>query len=247
MIWAETRESKERLLVPEPSIDALREQVAACTRMLVMAEIMDYSGHVSARIPGTDRILIQPRDTSRAALKPEDLLVVDLDGKLLEGVGPAPSETALHRWVYRARPDVQSVCHGHPPMSTLFTVVDRPMLPVRNFAFRFKDVPIHADTTHIRTDEQGQSVAQSLGQHRVCLLRAHGTVMAAPNVQELFMDCLELEENARSLAYAAPLGKLQPITDDEVEELEVSFGRNDYRVAKIWEHYLQKATAAGVL
>src|SRR5438270_1738707 len=189
--------------MPETSIDTLREQIAACTRMLVMAEIMDYSGHVSARIPGTDRILIQPRDTSRVALKPEDLLVVDLDGKLVEGVGPAPSETALHIWVYRARPDVQSVCHGHPPMSTLFTVVDRPMVAVRNFAFRFKDAPIHADTTHIRTDEQGQAVAKALGQHSACLLRAHGTVMAANSIQELFMDCLELEENARSLALAA--------------------------------------------
>src|SRR5205823_13364369 len=113
--------------MPEPSIDTLREELAACTRMLVMQEIMDFSGHVSARIPGTDRILIQPRDTSRAALKAEDILVVALDGTLLEGEGPYPSETALHRWVYLARPEVQAVCHGHPTMSTLFTGAARPM------------------------------------------------------------------------------------------------------------------------
>jgi len=233
--------------VPEPSIDALREQITACTRMLVMQEIMDYSGHVSARIPGTDRMLIQPRDTSRAVLKPVDLLVVDLDGNLLEGEGPAPSETALHRWVYRSRPDVAAVCHGHPAMSTLFTVVDRPMVAVRNFAYRFMGTPIHADTTHIRTDEQGRAVARTLGQHRACLLRAHGTVLAAHSVPELFMDCLELEENARSLALATGLGALSPISDPEAAELEVSFGKNDYRVSKIWEHYLQKGAAAGVI
>src|SRR5438067_11167453 len=106
--------------------------------MLVMQDIMDFSGHVSARVPGTDNILIQPRDTSRAALKAEDILVVGLDGELLEGEGPYPSETALHRWVYLARPEVRAVCHGHPTMATLFTIVDRPMDAERNFAYRFR-------------------------------------------------------------------------------------------------------------
>jgi len=63
----------------------------------------------------------------------------------------------------------------------------------------------------------------------------------------MFMDCLELEENAKSLALAAPLGRLLPMTDNETEQLKVSYGRNDYRISKIWEHYLHKANAAGLL
>ena len=51
----------------EADVQRLRQQLADCTRIMVMQEIMDFSGHVSARIPGTDRALIQPRDTSRAA------------------------------------------------------------------------------------------------------------------------------------------------------------------------------------
>src|ERR1700689_1862750 len=99
----------------------LREQLADCTRMMVMAELLDYSGHVSARLPGTDRVLIPGRDASRAGITVADILVVDPDGKTLEGKGPPPTETAIHTGVYRARPDVQVVGHGHPPMSTLFT------------------------------------------------------------------------------------------------------------------------------
>src|SRR5438094_5912484 len=110
----------------DADVQRFREQIAVCTRLLVMQEIIDFSGHVSARIPGTDHVLIQPRDTSRATLTADDILVVDMSGKLLEGEGPPPSETALHLGVYRARPDIQAVCHGHPPMSTLFTMVDRP-------------------------------------------------------------------------------------------------------------------------
>jgi len=232
----------------EADAQRLREQLAACTRLLVMQEVMDFSGHVSARIPGTDHVLIQPRDTSRSALTADDILVVDLDCNILEGQGPAPSETALHTCVYRARPDAVAVCHGHPTMSTLFTIVDRPFVPVRNFAYRFADgVPVHPDTTHIRSEAQGKAVAETLGQHAVCLLRAHGTVVVSHSVEELLMDCLDVEENARSLLYANSLGALLPITRDEVTELRASYGRSGYRAGKIWEHYLAKGRLAGVL
>ena len=229
-------------------ITQLRKEVATCTRLLVMQGILDFSGHISARLPGANRILIQPRDTSRAALKADDILVVDLDGKVLEGKGPAPAETALHTCVYRARPDALAVCHGHPTISTLFSVVDRPLLAVRNFAYRFVDaVPVHSDTTHIRTVEQGRAMTQTLGNHRVCLLRGHGTAVVSPSIQELLMDCLDFEENARSLLYATALGPLLPITRDEAAELRASYGRSDYRAAKVWEHCVHKGRLAGAL
>jgi L-ribulose-5-phosphate 4-epimerase len=232
----------------EADVQRLRQQLADCTRIMVMQEIMDFSGHISARIPGTDRALIQPRDTSRAGLTADDILVVDLDDNVLEGQGPAPSETALHTAVYKARPDAVAVCHGHPTMSTLFTVVDRPFLAVRNFAYRFAaGVPVHPDTTHIRTEEQGRAVAATLGQNTVCLLRGHGTCVASRSVEELLMDCLDIEENARSLLYASSLGPLLPITQDEVAQLKDSYGRSDYRAAKIWEHYQHKGRLAGIL
>jgi ribulose-5-phosphate 4-epimerase/fuculose-1-phosphate aldolase len=212
-----------------------------------MAELLDYSGHVSARLPNTDRILILPRDASRAGITADDMLVVDLDGKVLEGRGPAPAETAIHLGVYRMREDVYVVGHGHPPMSTLFTMVDRPMIAIRNYGYRFIGTPVHPDPTHIRTAEQGAAVARTLGKGRYCLLRGHGSVVAVNSVPEVFLDSLEMEENARSTVHAASLGSLKPITAEEVELLKVSFGKNDYRVAKTWEHYREKARQAGVL
>jgi ribulose-5-phosphate 4-epimerase/fuculose-1-phosphate aldolase len=225
----------------------LREQIATCTRLLVMADIMDYSGHVSARIPGTDRVLIQPRDSSRATLDPEDILVVDLDGKLLAGDGPAPAETALHVQVYQARSDVSAVCHGHPPMSTLFTMSDQPYVAVRNYAYRFRNMPVHDDPTHIRTAEQGRAVAETLGAGRACLLRGHGTAVASGSIEELFMDCLEMEENAKGVIQAANLGTLRPITDAESDALKISYGLQDTRRYKIWDHYVEKGKLAGIL
>src|SRR5580700_911941 len=68
--------------------------------MMVCAELLDYSGHLTARIPDTDRVLIQPRDASRAGLQADDILIVDLDGRLLEGNGRPPTETAIRRCPY---------------------------------------------------------------------------------------------------------------------------------------------------
>jgi L-ribulose-5-phosphate 4-epimerase len=222
--------------MPQLSETTLRQQLADCHRMMVMAELLDYSGHVSARIPGTDRVLILPRDASRAGVTADDMLVIDLDGKVLDGNRLPPTETAIHLGG-----------HGHPPMSTLFTMVDRPVIAMRNFGFRFIGMPIHPDPTHIRTVEQGAAVARTLGRHKYCLLRGHGSVVAVDGVQEVFLDSLEMEENARSTIQAASLGPLKPITPEEVELLKVSFARNEYRIAKTWEHYREKARQAGLL
>ena len=75
----------------------------------------------------------------------------------------------------------------------------------------------------------------------------HGTVVVARSIEELFMDCMDLEENARSLLYATALGPLLPLTATEVEQLRASYGRSDYRAAKIWEHYQHKGRLAGIL
>ncbi|HZC54727.1 MAG TPA: class II aldolase/adducin family protein [Xanthobacteraceae bacterium] len=229
------------------SEEKLRGQLVDCTRMMVMAELLDYSGHVSARLPSTDRFLIPARDSSRAGIKADDILIVDLNGKVLEGEGPCPAETQIHAGVYRARDDVQVVGHGHPPMSTLFTMVDRPMVAVRNYGYRFIGTPVHPDPTHIRTAAQGDAVARTLGKCSCCLLRGHGSVVAANSVAEVFLDSLEMEENARSTVYAASLGTIKPITPQEAELLKASFAKNDFRAGKVWDHYKEKAKIAGLL
>jgi ribulose-5-phosphate 4-epimerase/fuculose-1-phosphate aldolase len=225
----------------------LREEVVICSRILVMQGILGYSGHLSARV-SEDRVLIQPRDLSRAALTPEALLVVDLEGQVVDGDGIPPAETAIHTGVYRARPDVQVICHGHPTASTTFTMVDAPLLPMRHFAFKFPHgLAVHSDPTHIRDRHQGDAVAKTLGEAGACLLRSHGTVVVSHDMQSLLMDCVDIEENARTLIDASRLGPLKPLDDAEVAELAESYRRGGHRPSKLWEHYVFLARAAGVL
>jgi L-ribulose-5-phosphate 4-epimerase len=232
----------------EPSVDDLRQQVVTCTRLLAFTEILDYSGHVSARVPGEDLLLIQPRDASRARLAPEDLLVVDFAGTVVEGDGVPVVEWPIHAGAYRARADVTVVLHGHPTLSTTFSMVDRPLLPVRHFFYEYPDgLAVHPDSTHITTIEQGDALAKTLGSAGACLIRAHGTLLVARSIQELFMDALDLEENARTLVVAAQLGRIEPIGHQEAAEIGASYGRTGHRPNKVWEHYLQKGRAAGVV
>jgi ribulose-5-phosphate 4-epimerase/fuculose-1-phosphate aldolase len=227
----------------------LREDLVTCTRLLVFSGVLDYSGHVSARISGTDHVLIQPRDMSRAALTPDDLLVVDLDGEVVEGDVPPPAETAIHTGVYRARPNVGMVCHGHPTLSTSFSMVDTPLVPMRHFAYKHPNgLQVHPDPTHIRSREQGDAVAKTLGDADACLLRSHGTVLVARRFDVLFMDCLDLEENAKTLLAATQAGgKLLPLTAEEVVIVGESYDRGGHRPGKVWEHYVHLGKAAGVL
>ena len=86
----------------------LRIEIASCTRILVAEGGMDYSGHVSARLPDGDTFLIQPMATPRGELRPEDLIEVGLDGRARgfgQGVTP-PAELYIHSQIYRARRDV---------------------------------------------------------------------------------------------------------------------------------------------
>jgi hypothetical protein len=72
-------------------------------------------------------------------------------------------------------------------------------------------------------------------------------VVAGNSVAEVFVDSLEMEENARSAVYAASLGPLKPITPEEAELIGTSYAKNDFRAAKVWEHYQEKARLAGLL
>ncbi len=232
--------------VPQ-DIQTMKQELAVCCRLLHMEGLFNYSGHVSARIPGTDLVLIQPFFESRSGLTAADILTVDLDGQVLEGAGRPPVETRLHTEVYRARPDVGAVAHLHSELATLFTLAEVQLVPLRSHAVRWASgIPVHPDPRRIATAEQGAAVAATLGRHNAALLRAHGAVVVAESIKTLFMDCIHFEENARAQFMAMQMGRLHPLTPDELALLATEWVREEH-AAKLWNHYLQKARVSGVL
>jgi ribulose-5-phosphate 4-epimerase/fuculose-1-phosphate aldolase len=215
-----------------------------------MEGILGYSGHVSARLPGEDVFLIQPFGDSRAELRPERLILSDLDLQVMEGGarGQIPNETVIHAEVYRSRADVRAVVHMHPEMATLFTLVrETPILPVKMHAARWAGgVPVHPEPGHIKTREEGRSLARTLGEAHAVLLRAHGAVLVAEDVTNLLADAIHFEENARAQHLASALGEVVALSPEELAVLRGKSNRSQH-AAKLWEYYLQLGVRSGVV
>lgn len=220
---------------------ALRAEIAACTRIMNMDGLIDYSGHISARLPDGSGLLIQSFDDSRAALEPADLLVCDFDGNVVAGRDgkKPPREIFIHTEIMRARPDVNAVGHFHPETATMFTLVeDRPLIPVKNHAARWMDgIPVHPDPGHINSVTTGRELAESLGDCHAALIRAHGVVVTAESVPALLVDSVHFEENAKTLFHAAALGTVRGLSEDEMSGFLANFDRPAH-VRKLWKYYL---------
>ena len=228
----------------------LRTQVAACTRILNMEGLIDYSGHISVRLPHNNGILIQSYEDSRAALEPDRLLVCDLQGTVKSGPKKAapPREVFIHTQILAARPDISTIAHFHPEIATMFTIVDnQSLVPVRNHAARWvTGIPVHPDPGHINTIASGSALAETLGACNAVLMRAHGVVVCAENVPSLLIDCIHFEENASTLFRAAALGDVIGLSNKEMEGFLKRFNRSAH-VNKLWKYYVDRAANAHII
>src|SRR6476646_7195463 len=111
---------------PSTTLEAILVKVAATTRLLHMEGILNYSGHVSARLPDHAGFVIAPLESTRAATTPADLLALDFDLATLPGftAGQPPLETYIHSEIYRVRPDVHAIAHTHSELAAAFTLAD---------------------------------------------------------------------------------------------------------------------------
>ena len=222
-----------------------RELLATACHILYKLGLSDYLGHPSVRL-GPERVLIKPKHSPRIRgmdrMGPADMVVVGLDGKLVEGEHEPPSERFIHTEIYRARPDVRSVVHTHQPMSTLCGIVELPILPllhVESLVVEKQPIPVFACAELIVSSEQGARVAAALGDHRVCHLQGHGIVSVADSIQEATIGAIHLERLADVNYRAAQLGR-QPrvIPDNELEALKRQLASSAGR----WAYYAELAS-----
>ena len=159
-------------------LSELKKILAMSSRMLFNSGLVDYSGHISVRIPGSDHLLILPHPVSRATVKADDMVVTDFDGKVIEGKYKAPSEVFMHARAYKARSDVHSVAHLHNHMVATLSMVDKPFFPASSNPGAFFGpgaLPKYMDPALIHTIEQGDAVAKALGKADALMLRGHGS------------------------------------------------------------------------
>ncbi len=230
----------------EGNIAEMKARIALATRMLASEGIVGSSGHVSMRIPGTDKVLVGPADVSRDVITTDDVVTVDLNSKQLEGKRRQPDETEIHTGIYRARPDVMSVVHTHPTYSVAFSITKKPILPVHMHGAIFADgVPVFDSVGHVNTKELGDGLARALGNRRAVLLKMHGAAIVGRSLEEAFVAAIQLEENAQQqlLAETSGTGKVEPMTPDDIARC-IKQSWKPSSIQKRWQYYLDKQAVA---
>ncbi len=222
-----------------PAVRDLRRRVALACRILYQQGLADYLGHPSARIEDTPLVVIKPRFSMRVkghgTMTAEQMLIVDLDGRIYAGDDPPPSELSLHLEIYRARPDVKAVVHTHQLMATCFGIAGRPILPILHLEGPLvaDGIAVYPSSKLITTPERGREVAQALGQHRLLHLVGHGVVTTGPTIQEATLAAIMLERLAHANYIVQALGTPRVIPPDELALLRAESQPPDGR----WAYY----------
>lgn len=199
------------------------EIVEVCRRLERKGLIAAMDGNVSCRT-GENAILITPGGTSKADLKPEELVKTSLEGELIEGTRKPSSEILMHLHVYAKRPDVSAVVHAHPAMATAFTLAGFPfnakVLP--EVWITIGPVPTAPYATP-STAEVPESIAPFVEKHQAILLRRHGALTFGRSAMEAYMRMEKIEHAARILFFASMLEDRKTpfvLMDSEIKRLE---------------------------
>ncbi len=166
------------------------------------------SGNVSARVDDR-RVCMTPSSVLYDEMVLDDLVVVDLDGEVLEGDRGPTSEKALHLACYRAYPEVGGVIHSHAVHATMFAVARQPIpAAIEEVAvYVGGDIPV-CEYTMTGTDELGDEVASNLADRGATLLANHGLVTVGRDVDEALKIAALVERTARIVWGARQLGEL---------------------------------------
>ncbi|MCZ6744705.1 MAG: class II aldolase/adducin family protein [Alphaproteobacteria bacterium] len=205
-----------------------RELVAKSCRVIGGLDLTKAAtGHVSQRASDGKHILIRARGPDEVGVRyttAGQVIAVDLDGNKVDGpdgLAP-PQEVFIHTWLYKTRPEVNSVIHIHPATVVLFTICDKPLRPIygaydpSSLDLVLDGIPTYGRSITINDDELGKEFSAAMGEKRVCLMRGHGITTAGATVEEATVTAIKINELAEMTYRAHLLGDPRPISDDDI-------------------------------
>lgn len=169
-------------------------------------------GNLSVRI-GEKQILTTPTGASKGHLRPDDLVVVDLQGKPLKGGRPSV-EVRLHTRIYKRRPDCQAIVHAHPPVATALTLAgeDIPDNVLVEAGVVLGSVPV-VPFAFAGTEEVPDAIDPYLDDHKTFLLSHHGAVALGKDLHDAYNRMETLERVATMLMHARAMGGVRPMPE----------------------------------
>lgn len=215
--------------------------LVVANRVLYKQGVVDGFGHISVRSDKNPERFYLARSMAPALVGPDDIMEFDLDSTPIDPRGRSTYlERFIHGQIYRARPDVQSVCHSHSPNIIPFGVTAAALQPIYHMSsFLGRGVPVFdinkvaGDTDMLITsNELGAALAKTLADKPVALMRGHGSVAVANSVRQAVYRAIYTELNAKLQADAMKLG---PVTFLSAKEVEKASAANEGAVNRPWE------------
>ena len=147
--------------------------------------IRGTSGNISARIPGTDTFLIKPSGARMGTLEPEELVLVDLQGKKIRGESNVSMETLMHAAIYRTRKDAQAIVHSHAPIATAFGIAKMKILPLQIEMFMLlpQGVPV-IPFKPPGSKALAEAVQKTVANYDAVILENHGIITVGSTIEE---------------------------------------------------------------
>lgn len=180
----------------------LKRRLARAGYILAMEGQGDAAwGHATVRLPGSEVLWMKPAGMGLEEVKAEEMILIDLEGRVVQGKGPRHIEVFIHSEIMRARPDVCAVVHTHAVFPTVFASLGVPLRPVTHEGSVFvpPDIPRFDETTDlISTPERGKAVARTLGDRSALILLSHGIVTTGASIEAAAINALLLDKAARA-------------------------------------------------
>ena len=176
-------------------------------------------GNLSVRLEN-GHILCTPTLMSKGLMEPEDLVVVDQQGKKVSGGREVSSEIAMHLFIYGRRPDVGGVVHAHPPTATGYAAAGIALDSAlcSEIIVTLGSVPL-ANYETPGTPELAEALAPLLAEHDAILMANHGVVTCGADLLNAYMNMETVEHFAKIALVTHLLGKQQPLSDQHVDKL----------------------------
>jgi L-ribulose-5-phosphate 4-epimerase len=208
-------------------LEKLRAEVCALHDELPRNNLVAWtSGNISARDPESGLVVIKPSGVKFPDLTPENMVVVDLDGKLVEGDYKPSSDTASHCYIYRHMPHVNGVVHTHSRYATAFAVVGK-SIPCLTTAMGDEfggEIPLGGFAL-IGGEEIGAVVVETLRDSKSpsCLLQNHGVFAIGKSAEAAVKAAVMTEDNAAIVWLAMQIGTPLTISDEDIAKLHYRY------------------------
>lgn len=203
----------------KPMLEELRQRVWEANVALPKLGLVKWtSGNASERDPATGLVAIKPSGYDFDQLRPEHLVIVDVDGNVVDGDLKPSVDTASHLYVYRHRDDVHGIVHSHSAYATSFAIRGEPLriYTTTSAAVFGGDIPVSTFAT-IGEEEIGKEIVEQIGGNIAILIRNHGVFTIGKNAHDALKASVILEETAESVHFALLRGDVDPLPADVVK------------------------------